>query len=109
MHMIFLHVQSVNHHIIRLCCPLQHILCMLRHLIHQNALPVFRRPNQVVLQIIDRVAASSYRTHCGFSLQRHLPNRNSTRAFGAPAFLPPASWGASSGSLVRECQRLTTP
>ena len=69
----------------------------LSYLFCQDALSIFRNPYEMVFEIVYRMFASSQSAHA-LNVSPLLASGNSYPADREPAFLPPASWGVSSGS-----------
>jgi hypothetical protein len=91
--MIFHHLHRVDDHVVLFGNRLKHLLGVVGYLWPKDLLTILRNSDEMILEIVDRVLASSQGTHA-LTVPRFL-------AIGKPAFLPPASWGASSGSLVK--------
>ena len=96
-YMILHHLHRVDDHIVLFGNPLKHLLDVLGYLFCQDALSIFRNPYEMVFQIVNCMFASSQSTHA-LTVSRLLASGNSFPADREPAFLPPASWGVSSGS-----------
>ena len=95
-YMILYYLHRVDDHIVLFGNPLKHLFDVLSYLFCQDALSIFRNPYEVVFEIVNRMFASSQSTHA-LTLSQPLADSNSYPAHKEPAFLPPASWGVSSG------------
>ena len=96
-YMILYYLHRVDDHIVLFGNPLENLFDVLGYLFCQDALSIFRNPYEMVFEIVNRMFASSQSTHA-LTVSRLLASGNSFPADTEPAFLPPASWGVSSGS-----------
>jgi len=87
------YLQRVNLHLIAFRDTLEDLLQTLSHRTFQNQFPVLRNPNKVVLEIVDCMLGSFDRAHLAYTNKQIRLQRIS-------AFLPPASWGVSSGGSL---------
>jgi len=88
--MIRHHLKRINLHLITLCNTLKDLLQPFSNATLQDQLPVLRNPNEVILEVVHRVPSSLNRTHL-------LHTNSLIRLQRISAFLPPASWGVSTG------------
>jgi hypothetical protein len=91
--MIGSHFQGVNLQFIPFSDPVEDLSQTLSYRALQDELAVFRDPHEVVLEVIDGVFGTFDGTHPVYSNGRIRLRRIS-------AFLPPASWGVSSGGSL---------
>ena len=88
--MIRHHLKRINLHLVTLCNALKDLLQPFSNTTLQDQLAVLRNPNKVILEVVHRVPSSPNRAH--------LSHTNSfIRLRRISAFLPPASWGVSTG------------
>ena len=87
------HLKCVNLKLIALCNTLENILQAIPYRTLQNHFTVLRNPNKVVLEVVHRMLATLNRAHLPYTNSRIHLRRIS-------AFLPPASWGVSSGGFL---------
>jgi len=88
--MIRHHLKRINLHLITLCNTLKDLLQPFSNVTLQDQLPVLRNPNKVVLEVVHCVPSSLNWTHL-------LHTNSLIRIRRISAFLPPASWGVSTG------------
>jgi len=61
--MVFLHIQPVDDKAIFLANPPKYLLGILGHLSHEYLLAILGNPDEMVLDVIDGMAASSWCAH----------------------------------------------
>jgi len=88
--MIRHHLKRINLHLITLCNALKDLLQPLSNTTLQDQLAVLRSPNKVILEVVHCVPSSPNRAHLSHTNSFIRLRRIST-------FLPPASWGVSTG------------
>ena len=98
--MIFHNLHCIDDQIILLSNPFKHLLGIFSNFFCQDSLTVLRNPHKMVLEIVDCMLASSQSTHAS-TVPLSLPLEKREPTDQESAFLPPASWGASSGNAVK--------